>query len=73
MHGGLPVLKQCTSALQVFLLDKKIRAWLEANDPMALKQADKAVTAALADWQHPDNPVHAEWEAAKSGKEKSNA
>ena len=30
-------------ALQVFLLDPKLRAWLDANDPMAVRQALSAV------------------------------
>jgi hypothetical protein len=34
------------AALKVLTLDPKIRAWLKANDPKALEQADRAVRKA---------------------------
>lgn len=37
------------SALAVMLLDPKIRAFLEANDPKALEQGQRAIAAAEQD------------------------
>jgi hypothetical protein len=40
-----PVLEEARKALSLMTLDPKLNAWLKANDPMALKQIEKALLA----------------------------
>jgi hypothetical protein len=35
--------EQCLRALKVLAWSRRTREWLQANDPMALKQADEAI------------------------------
>jgi hypothetical protein len=43
MHGEYEATTKVIRALQVMVKDVKIRAFLEANDPNALKQAEDAL------------------------------
>jgi hypothetical protein len=47
-----PHVQELYNALQVMLLDRRIRGWLEQNDPKALQQALDAIHSTETDNPH---------------------